>query len=406
VCVGGGTGFLGFNGVPVSSTFEPKEVSLRLADEMEDRLKTDVIDVWFPRCIDADGGFHENFDFDWRAESDPQRSLVFQSRMLWFTSQFAQTRPEFRDHCAHGLRYFRDVLVGDGGTLKNSVRVDGSENSGFRSSYSMAFAIFGLSAAALALDDESAFELAKESFLYLEDHHKDPDGRGYFELTDLRGNLTGSHRRKGQNPHLHLLEALTALHRIWPAALVQERLLGTISFFTEGLLSTAGFLEDHIEGGKVGDGRVNFGHDVEVAHLLIAAADECGADLQPVLSTAKRLTDHALNHGWDRVLGGFWGGRSAVGELSETKIWWVQCEGLLGLTTLYQATGESRYLDALARQWSFVRDYQIDAQFHGLFETVDRKGKPSHRLSKGNPWKAAYHDGRALLDTPQILRSI
>jgi hypothetical protein len=43
------------------------------------------------------------------------------------------------------------------------------------------------------------------------------------------------------------------------------------------------------------------------------------------------------------------------------------------------------------------------ANFHGVYEMVGPDGNPANP-SKGRTWKAAYHDGRALLNVSEGLR--
>ncbi|HEX8889777.1 MAG TPA: hypothetical protein VF779_11530, partial [Pyrinomonadaceae bacterium] len=56
-------------------------------------------------------------------------------------------------------------------------------------------------------------------------------------------------------------------------------------------------------------------------------------------------------------------------------------------------------------QWAFIRDRLVDHEFGGLFDTVERDGKPTSYI-KARIWKAAYHDGRALLNVSERLRRL
>jgi hypothetical protein len=48
---------------------------------------------------------------------------------------------------------------------------------------------------------------------------------------------------------------------------------------------------------------------------------------------------------------------------------------------------------------------QIDNEFHGVYEMVGADGNPVN-ANKGRIWKAAYHDGRALLNVSERLRRL
>ncbi|RYG56548.1 MAG: hypothetical protein EON56_03935 [Alphaproteobacteria bacterium] len=69
-----------------------------------------------------------------------------------------------------------------------------------------------------------------------------------------------------------------------------------------------------------------------------------------------------------------------------------------------RATGDERYAKALADEWAFIRDHQIDRVHGGWHEETYEDGTPRPGV-KGHAWKAAYHDGRALLATARLLRN-
>ena len=45
----------------------------------------------------------------------------------------------------------------------------------------------------------------------------------------------------------------------------------------------------------------------------------------------------------------------------------------------------------------FFRDVQIDGEFGGWFGNLMRSGQITDLNQKGHAWKAAYHDGRAMM---------
>ena len=118
-----------------------------------------------------------------------------------------------------------------------------------------------------------------------------------------------------------------------------------------------------------------------------------------VESVARALADATLAEGWDDKRGGIFYAGAADGPTDRTKNWWAQAEALLGFAALWRHTGDPRYRDALAGTCAFVRDHQIDHARGGWFEEAGRPEMP-----KGHAWKAAYHDGRALLFTARLLR--
>jgi cellobiose epimerase len=65
----------------------------------------------------------------------------------------------------------------------------------------------------------------------------------------------------------------------------------------------------------------------------------------------------------------------------------------------------SIYFQRFLEQWQFIQKYQIDSQFHGLYELTKADGTPV-TTDNGRIWKAAYHDGRAFLNVCERLRRL
>ncbi len=82
-------------------------------------------------------------------------------------------------------------------------------------------------------------------------------------------------------------------------------------------------------------------------------------------------------------------------------------EGLNSLLLMHEKYGSQTdaYFKAFQRQWQFIKAYQIDGEFHGVYQMVGPDGKPVDP-SKGRIWKAAYHDGRAFLNVSERLRKL
>jgi mannobiose 2-epimerase len=138
--------------------------------------------------------------------------------------------------------------------------------------------------------------------------------------------------------------------------------------------------------------------------LVLDAARTLGREDEKVRTKCQALIDYALRLAWHDAGGFFYAGTSEGTITDDTKNWWAQAEGLLGLAAIYRLTGDTRYAEALQGQWAWIRDHQIDPAHGGWFEAVAPDGTPRPPSAKGHAWKAAYHDGRALLYTLRLLR--
>ena len=385
-------------------------------EELEASLWRDLLDRWFPACIDPEGGYRQNFDAAFRPTGDATKGLVFQSRMVWVCATVAEQRPEFAEWARHGVRFLKDRM--DGG-LTWAVDRDGRPPTDERHAYGIAFAIYGLAAAARHLGDEDALAMAKRLYGYLQEAHDDREEGGWFEASgpDGKARLEGEgadaigtpYGQKSQNTHLHLMEAFTELVRAWPDPSAVSDLRTAIQTIASDFRGESGHLALFVHRDwKPASTDVSYGHDIEAAHLLLDAAsvyapfsvDEEGYDDAPHFERAVRaLGERTLGEGWDAKEGGVFNLGNASGPTDRRKVWWVQAEALLGFAALWRHAGEVRYADALAKTWAFVRERQVDPVYGGWFEEAGRPEMP-----KGHAWKAAYHDGRALLFTARLLR--
>jgi mannobiose 2-epimerase len=157
---------------------------------------------------------------------------------------------------------------------------------------------------------------------------------------------------------------------------------------------------------------VSFGHDVETAYLLLEAADALGLGHDPrTMQVTKRMLDHSLRTGWDSTVGGFYEAgyyfrdRPALTVVDDTKNWWAQAEGLNTLLIfgdLYPSD-PIPYHQRFLTQWRYITTYLIDHERGGWYAGGIDKQPEMRRALKGQIWKAAYHDGRALMNVSRRL---
>lgn len=367
------------------------------AAELTASLNRDLIDRWFPACVSSDGGFQQEFDAQFRPLPSEGRMIIFQARMTWVCATLGMD-----EYAKHGVRFLRDHLWD---ANRRAFRWTPDRDDEYHA-YAGAFAIYGLAAA-------GAVDLAAEAFHGLEALYDNEFG-GYFECMDSSGqvllNPVGGKvsdgigtplGQKSQNSLLHLMEAFTELYAVWPDPLLRTRLAELLDWFRGRLMNPAGGQFGYTTREGVGiPGSVSCGHDIEAAHLMLAAADALGVDC---LAEAVTLGENVLAFGWDEAHGGtFFSGPPGQAADRRFKNWWVQAEALLGYATLAARTVDARFARAAEREWGWIRQHQIDAEYGGWHETVSEAGVPEIG-KKGHSWKAAYHDGRALLFTARLL---
>lgn len=411
---------------------------LEMAEAMEQHLFDEVLPFWFPRCVDEEhGGFLPHIRADNTLGDRLDKTIVFQSRMTWVAAEVMRRYPEradeFQPYVKHGIAFLENVMWDDqrGGFYWGLDRrgevipAYGTE----KHLYGTAFAMYAAANAYRATKDPAALRLAQQTFRWLEQHARDRAHGGYFEAYSRRGQpLTetprpGSDGRadtsrdllatpygfKSMNSHIHLLEALTELRRVWPDPVLHRRLDEVFQIVRDKIAVAPGCLNLYFtpDWRAVPD-HDSFGHDIETTYLLLEAAEVLGIEGdRKTARVARSLVDHALEYGWDDAEGGFYDKGSAFfPAYGLEKVWWTQAEGLNALGLMHERFGgdTAGYWQAFCRQWEFIRRYQVHPIYGEWYATVSADGQPDDQADLANVWKAPYHNSRALMNTIERLR--
>jgi mannobiose 2-epimerase len=286
--------------------------------------------------------------------------------------------------------------------------------------YGNAFGIYGLAEYYAESHDAAALDLAQRAFRWLDRHAHDPVHAGYFQYMERDGTpLPDGYQHdppKDQNSSIHIMEAFTELYRVWPDSVLRARLAEMLVLIRDRIRTDPGYLHlffsadwTPIVNGPSPLDHISYGHDVETAYLLLEASQALGLrDDTLTLHFAKQMVDHALATGWDTAVGGFYDEGYGTKITRPTKNWWAQAEGLnalLLMADLFPADPHGYYACFL-KQWSYVDTYLIDHTYGGWYEGGLDKEPERRRGLKAHIWKAAYHDGRALMNVILELDSV
>ncbi len=292
--------------------------------------------------------------------------------------------------------------------------------------YGISFVIYAASKLRAVSGDDLALKVAGDAFDWLEAHAHDAERGGYFEALKRDGtpivtwdeNLPIARRLdrlgiyygfKTMNSHIHMLEALAELSRVDSRPIVTERLREVFQIVRDRIAVEPGALNLYLtRDWRAIPAHDSFGHDIETAYLLVEAADALGmADDEHTWTVARRLVDHALDWGWDDEHGGFYDkGESFAGAAFDTtKVWWTEAEGLNALLVMDRKYGgkTDRYARAFHKQWNFIRAHLIDPVHGGWFPETLRDGTLHGDGAKASPWKANYHNSRAMMNVVKLL---
>lgn len=414
---------------------------------MDRSIKTELLNKWYPQCVDSlYGGFISTYTYDFKPTGPQDKFIVTQARHTWSTAKAAEFYPNvpYYIQCAkHGFEFLRDIMWDKtNGGFYNLVSRQGKDKSNPKvpkEAYGNAFAIYGLAAYYKASRDTGAISLAKKGFLWLEKHSHDPVYKGYYQHLQMDGTpvvrdssvpSNADIGYKDQNSSIHLLEALTELYSAWPDPLVRERLQEMLYLIRDTITTKKGYLtlffkpdwtsisfkdssEDFVLKHKSLD-HVSFGHDIETAYLMLEASHALGLknDTETMI-VGKRMVDHALKNGWDNILGGFYDegyyfkNKPGITIIFDSKNWWAQAEGLNTLLLMADRfpNDTMHYYDKFKQQWHYIQTYLIDHVNGDWYEEGLDKEPQRKTALKGHIWKGNYHNFRALANCVKRLRA-
>ncbi len=392
-----------------------------LARRAEAELRQNILPFWLAHVPHPgrDGFYGEVHNPGQPRESAPRAALMT-SRILWtFSAAFRRYGdPAYREMADRAYQdltaNFRDEA--HGGYLW-SVTADGAPLQTFKHLYGQAFALYSLSEYYRATGVTAARERAIELFRLIEEKTRDHPNGGYFEsftrewqrTPEGQPTVIGPGHAKSQNAHLHLMEAYAALLRAWPDEQVRAAQRELVEVMLTRILDpkTAHlgmyFDEDWTPRSDV----ISYGHDIEFAWLVTEAATELGdaellARVRPV---AVRIAEVTLAEGVEPD-GAIPYDAGPEGIRNPQRDWWVPAEAAVGFLNAYQLSDDPKFARAAEQQWEFIERHFIDRKNGEWHASLDAQNAVVPRMSKANPWKCPYHNGRACLELVQRVRAL
>ena len=380
-----------------------------LREDIKEHLYMNIIPFWKGLRDEEYGGYYGLLDFDLKLDKKAVKGCILNSRILWFLSN-GVTRLEDKEllpYADHAFAFIKEHCVDkENGGVYWSLNYDGSVSDPTKHTYNQAFAVYALSSYYEAGKKEEARELAFELFDVIED--KCRDAGGYLEAftvdfkpeSNEKLSENGVIATRTMNTLLHVFEAYTELYRVTGEQKVAEKLKEMLYCFCENVYHKERhrlevfFDKDY----KSLIDLHSYGHDIEAAWLIDKGMDvlQDVADDEIKEKIAFMTKDIAQN-----VFRLAYDGSSLVcenedGTDNRLRIWWVQCEAMIGFFNEYQKDIDKKeYGDAARSIWEYVKEFIVDKRPGSEWlSEVDEKGVPSTRKPIVEPWKCPYHNGR------------
>lgn len=410
---------------PAASDRPTRDDLAKAKATLERILTENIIPFWYPQTLDREnGGYRLNHDRNGKYLGPSKKALVTQARNVWFFSRLCNSsykKNEYLDAARHGYEFLRDKMQDkESGGFFTEVSTTGGLTVTTKHMYAQGFALYALTEYAKASGEAEPLDLARKLFATMDSRAYDKKYGGYREsfLRDWAippatavSFMGTTPDLKLYNTHLHLMEPVTTYYLVSKDALARQRLVELI-FIESGAVvrKTFGACSDRhtldwqpVTGDRFY--RASYGHDLENIWLLMEACDAAGMPNGPLVDLYRNFFDYAMKYGFDEKNGGFF----YTGSFNQpadnlSKSWWVQAEALVSSIRMYQATGDKMYFDCFTKTLDWVVNHQVDWKGGDWFAEVVPNGTASG--AKAGPWKAAYHNGRSMLECLKVVEKL
>jgi mannose/cellobiose epimerase-like protein (N-acyl-D-glucosamine 2-epimerase family) len=356
----------------------------------------ELLPLWERHGIDrVHGGFWNRLAPDRTPVPDGYKRLLVQVRQIYAFARGCElgAGEAAREAAAQGFAFLASRFWDEkrGGWL-HTTALDGGPLDRRRDLYGHAFAIFGLAEYHRVTGDGNALRLARETWALVQAHLRDAKHGGFFEAAD--GDWRPLDEPRRQNPHMHLFEALLALHRVAPGidALAEAGALIALleTRFCDPRTGALGelFASDWASASGPSGAIVEPGHGFEwfsLLHQYAALGGDRGA-----LALAEKLFAFAECHGLDRD-GGVFDQVDRTGRpIEPTKRLWPQTERIRALALRGDVA-------ALERALAHCGERYVEAD-GGWREHLARDGRP---LTEARNATSVYHVVGALAEAAE-----
>lgn len=392
----------------------------------ENELHNNILSFWLKHSIQKDGGgFYGAVDLKGKPVSGAAKTSVLNARILW---TFAEAAKNFNNKeysevadIAFGV-VNNDFADKEFGGYYMTLDADNQPLDTIKHTYAQAFVLYALSKYYELKPSAELNQQLKTYFDFLEEKTKDKEFPGYIEAFTREwqpwseNRMADNNEPRSMNTHLHIMEAYAAYYKVSKDDFAGQRLKELLLLFIEKIIRPSGhlgiFYDKNFNETEASKAICSFGHDIEATWLLWEAAEILG-DTE-VMNKMKPLCIKMLESvdrvGIDKDGGIFLESTRFGSHVRTNKHWWPQAETLVGLINGWEMTSDDKYWDKVKLSWNFIDNCLIDHENGEWFTKLNRLGvpyiiepeddpSPYYRNDwKIDPWKAPYHNGRAMME--------
>lgn len=383
-----------------------------MRSEIKNELVNNILPYWKSLKDDEFGGYYGFMDCDLNLDKTAPKGSILNSRILWTFSNayMALGDKSLLEYAKHAYDFLVEKCYDkERGGVYWSVDYKGNPLDTIKHSYSTSFAIYALSSYYDVSHDESALELAKELFYLIEDKFRDEYGYKEAFTVDFKPQSNehlsenGVMADKTMNTTLHAFEAYTELYRVSGFEPAKEAMLWILDIFKDKIYNP-----DRHRLEVFFDEKLNsiidlhsYGHDIETTWLLERGLVILGdkALYEKFVPMLEDIEEEIYKVAYDGVSVA---AECERGKVLETRIWWVQCEAMIGFYNAYQKRpDETKYLEAVKNIWEFTKKYFVDTREGGEWfneRFYDDEKTLNIKEPMLSPWKCPYHNSRMCIE--------
>ena len=409
--------------------------------EIRKELTEHIIPFWLSLKDEENGGFYGYLSYELELDKKADKGCILNSRILWFFSHVydffrkeilsdhpdvpeteaesrvifegnglypAYTLADLKKAATHAYRFLKEAMLDlDNGGVYWSVTYEGLPSDTQKHTYNQAFAIYGLAAYYEISGDARALETAYALMDIIEE--KCADDGGYLEAFTIdfkpRSNEelseNGVEATRTMNSLLHCFEGYTELYRVDRQEKVREKLCEIANRFADKFYNPEKTRQEVFFDRDYNSliDLHSYGHDIESSWLLekgILLVDD-PALTEKLTPMFRAMEEHVYDAAFD--------GEALLNEcengVNDTKrIWWVECEAVIGFTNRGMMEEEgNKYMSAAETIWGYIRDHIVDPRPGSEWlSEVDTRNVPFTKKPIVEEWKCPYHNGRMCLE--------
>lgn len=375
-----------------------------------------ILQFWVHHMLDKEyGGCYGMMKNDVTLVRDADKGLVLQTRTLW---SFAYAARAFNDplysEIANQLYDFlvRNLYDAQNGGFYWSVDFSGQPADTNKQIYGQAFAIYALAEYFALTGDPQARTLALNTFHLMLEKCTDPShglllnsyDRNWNVLSDFTITESQHNEPFHSNTLLHVVEAWNNLYMHTGDATVHAGLHRLMKTLLRVFMDSQGYMHMYLCADLTPvNAPFSAGHEFEFIWISLWSARLLNDPVldEEVHRRAYSVGDNLIRHAIDKS-GTIYDIKEIGGKRIKERRWWDQAETMMGLWSLYEETGDVRYLRHCWRNWQYVRQHFVIKNIgEWRWNVLSPEIKRGWRGYLAGPWKTPYHSVRACVEIAQ-----